>query len=156
MLAFSLFRRKKSLQSVSKHTVSSIFISRITKQPEIFKISAVSLYLAPWRGLEPPVYRLGVDPKCHQEVTSDAKKCLKIQGFSAFSIPSDTMLWQLIQRDFTTSNWLGISKPFDFWWALWVQVNATMYLLFMRNNRKSKSRPQSAPWDTSPSLVCII
>lgn len=59
MLAFSLFRRKKSLQSVSKHTVSSIFISRITKQPKIFKISAVSLYLAPWRGLEPPVYRLG-------------------------------------------------------------------------------------------------
>ena len=37
-------------------------------------------------------YFLGVDPIGHREVTSDAKKCLEILGFSAFPIPSDTML----------------------------------------------------------------
>ena len=42
--------------------------------------------------LESPTCRLGVDPIGHREVTSDAKKCLEILGFSAFLIPSDTML----------------------------------------------------------------
>ena len=35
---------------------------------------------------------LGVAPIRHREVTSNAKKCLEIQGFSAFQIPSDTTL----------------------------------------------------------------
>lgn len=87
MLAFSLFRRKKSLQSVSKHTVSSIFISRITKQPKIFKISAVSLYLAPWRGLEPPVYRLGGGCVIHYATRAYSLVSIRISIFSGCSIP---------------------------------------------------------------------
>ena len=43
-------------------------------------------------GFEPLTFRLGVAPIRHREVTSDAKKCLEIQGFSAFQIPSDTTL----------------------------------------------------------------
>ena len=87
MLAFSLFRRKKSLQSVSKHTVSSSFISRITKQPKIFKISAVSLYLAPWRGLEPPVYRLGGGCVIHYATRAYSLVSIRISIFSGCSIP---------------------------------------------------------------------
>ena len=49
--------------------------------------------LASARWLEHPTYRLGVAPIRHREVTSNAKKCLEIQGFSAFQIPSDTTLW---------------------------------------------------------------
>jgi len=44
------------------------------------------------RGIEPPTYRLGVAPIRHRQVTPDAKKCLEIQAFSVFPIPSDTML----------------------------------------------------------------
>ena len=36
--------------------------------------------------------RLGVDPIRHRQVTPDTKKCLEIQAFSVFPIPSDTML----------------------------------------------------------------
>ena len=41
---------------------------------------------------ERAAFRLGVAPISHREVTPDAKKCLEIQGFSAFPIPSDTTL----------------------------------------------------------------
>ena len=53
------FEGESSLPSVRNHTVSSSFLYRKSKQPKIFTISAVFLYLAPWRGLEPPIYRLG-------------------------------------------------------------------------------------------------
>ena len=49
-------------------------------------------HLAPQKEFESPTFRLGVAPIRHREVTSDAKKCLEIQGFSAFQIPSDTTL----------------------------------------------------------------
>ena len=49
-------------------------------------------FLASQRGFEPPAPRLGVAPIRHREVTSNAKKCLEIQGFSAFQILSDTTL----------------------------------------------------------------
>ena len=52
----------------------------------------LTLYLAPRTGFEPAAYRLGVAPIRHREVTSNAKKCLEIQGFSAFQILSDTTL----------------------------------------------------------------
>ena len=48
--------------------------------------------MARLRGFEPPTYRLGVDPIRHRQVTPDTKKCLEIQAFSVFPIPSDTML----------------------------------------------------------------
>ena len=41
---------------------------------------------------ERATFRLGVAPIRHREVTSNAKKCLEIQGFSAFQILSDTTL----------------------------------------------------------------
>ena len=50
------------------------------------------LFLAPPARLELTTLRLGVDPIQHRQVTPDAKKCLEIQAFSAFSSPSDTML----------------------------------------------------------------
>ena len=49
-------------------------------------------FLAPQKEFESPTFRLGVDPIGHRQVTPDAKKCLEIQAFSAFHIPSDTML----------------------------------------------------------------
>ena len=49
-------------------------------------------YLARQKGFEPPAFPLGVAPIRHREVTSNAKKCLEIQGFSAFQILSDTTL----------------------------------------------------------------
>ena len=82
--------------------------------------------LAPLARLERTASRLGVAPIRHREVTSNAKKCLEIQGFSPFLIPSDTTLHKLFQRDFTPSDWLEISKVLDFWWTLQVQVNVTM------------------------------
>ena len=87
MLAFRLLRRKKSLPSVSNNAVSSSFISRITKQPKIFKISAVSLYLAPWRGLEPPVYRLGGGCVIHYATRAYSLVSIRISIFSGCSIP---------------------------------------------------------------------
>ena len=48
--------------------------------------------MAPPARLELTTLRLGVAPIRHREVTSNAKKCLEIQGFSAFQIPSDTTL----------------------------------------------------------------
>ena len=53
---------------------------------------ARSFFLAPPAGFEPVACRLGVAPIRHREVTSNAKKCLEIQGFSAFQILSDTTL----------------------------------------------------------------
>ena len=43
-------------------------------------------------GFEPGAFRLGVAPIRHRQVTPDTKKCLEIQAFSVFPIPSDTML----------------------------------------------------------------
>lgn len=50
------------------------------------------LCLASPGGFEPLTPRLGVDPIRHRQVTPDTKKCLEIQAFSVFPIPSDTML----------------------------------------------------------------
>ena len=44
------------------------------------------------KGIEPPTSPLGVDPIRHRQVTPDTKKCLEIQAFSVFPIPSYTML----------------------------------------------------------------
>lgn len=109
------------------------------KNAEFSKNKENSAFLAPWRGLEPPVYRLGVDPNRHREVKHSTRKSLVIQGFSPFSILSGTTLHKLIQKDFSTSNLLEISKPFDFWRTLRIQDCSTMYLLFIRSNRKSNS-----------------
>ena len=62
---------------------------RKSRKPFVRRFSA---FLASQKGFEPPTPRLGVAPIRHREVTSDAKKCLEIQGFSAFQIPSDTTL----------------------------------------------------------------
>ena len=69
-------------------------LARLSEQlnkrtPEKCLFSGVLAHL---RGFEPLAYRLGVAPIRHREVTSNAKKCLEIQGFSAFQIPSDTTL----------------------------------------------------------------
>ena len=90
-------------------------------------------------GFEPLTFRLGVDPNRHREVKHSTRKSLEIQGFSPFSILSGTTLHKLIQKDFSTSNLLEISKPFDFWRTLRIQDCSTMYLLFIRSNRKSNS-----------------
>ena len=59
------------------------------RTPEKHLFSGVLAHLT---GFEPVAFRLGVAPIRHREVTSNAKKCLEIQGFSAFQIPSDTTL----------------------------------------------------------------
>ena len=59
------------------------------KTPQSIEITA---FLVRLPGLEPGASGLGVAPIRHREVTSNAKKCLEIQGFSAFQILSDTTL----------------------------------------------------------------
>ena len=49
-------------------------------------------FLASPARFERAAFRLGEAPIRHREVTSNAKKCLEIQGFSAFQILSDTTL----------------------------------------------------------------
>ena len=87
MLAFRLLRRKKSLPSVSNNTVSSSFIFKISKQPKISTISAVFLYLAPWRGLEPPVYRLGGGCVIHYATRAYSLVSIRLSALSDCSIP---------------------------------------------------------------------
>lgn len=48
--------------------------------------------LAPPAGFEPVACRLGVDPKPMYRMIASAKKSLKIQAFSLFSMPSRTAL----------------------------------------------------------------
>lgn len=69
---------------------------------------------------------LGVDPIRWNQVQHSARKSLEIQGFSLFQILSGITLHKRFHRDFTPSDWLEISKSFDFWWTLQVQVNVTM------------------------------
>ena len=66
-----------------------LYIQQKAANPKKHGFAAI---IASQKGLEPPTFRLGVDPIRHREVTSNAKKCLEIQGFSAFQIPSDTTL----------------------------------------------------------------
>jgi len=64
----------------------------IIKKRKAREINGFSGLLAPPGRFELPTFRLGVDPIRHRQVTPDAKKCLEIQAFSVFPIPSDTML----------------------------------------------------------------
>ena len=82
--------------------------------------------LVSWKGIEPPTYRLGVDPMRWNQVQHSARKSLEIQGFSLFQILSGITLHKHFHRDFTPSDWLEISKAFDFWWTLQVQANSSM------------------------------
>ena len=61
-----------------------------SRKPSKTRLSA--LYPVFLSGFDPLAFRLGVAPIRHREVTSNAKKCLEIQGFSAFQILSDTTL----------------------------------------------------------------
>ena len=69
---------------------------------------------------------LGVDPIRWNQVQHSARKSLEIQGFSQFQILSGITLHKHFHRDFTPSNWLEISKAFDFRWTLQVQANSSM------------------------------
>ena len=69
---------------------------------------------------------LGVDPIRWNQVQHSARKSLEIQGFSLFQILSGITLHKHFHRDFTPSNWLEISKAFDFRWTLQVQANSSM------------------------------
>ena len=50
----------------------------------------------------------------------------KIAMMHGFQAVSYTHLDVYKRQDFTPSDWLEISKSFDFWWTLQVQVNVTM------------------------------
>lgn len=66
-----------------------LYIQQKAANPKKHGFAAI---IASQKGLEPPTFRLGVDPIRHRQVTPDTKKCLEIQAFSVFPIPSDTML----------------------------------------------------------------
>jgi len=69
-----------------------IKLNNRTKSKKNTVICGKSRCLAPPERLELTTLRLGVAPIRHRQVTPDAKKCLEIQAFSVFPIPSDTML----------------------------------------------------------------
>ena len=48
------------------------------------------LLLAPWRGLEPPVYRLGDGPKRHKHYQASIKKPREIKAFLQVRCKSGT------------------------------------------------------------------
>ena len=86
---------------------------------------SMSKIASPMR-FERTTYRLGVDPIRWNQVQHSARKSLEIQGFSLFQILSGITLHKHFHRDFTPSDWLEISKAFDFWWTLQVQANSSM------------------------------
>ena len=75
-----------------RHCYEFKFIWKMRNAENLEKSMFSAMFSASLRGFEPPTYRLGVAPIRHREVTSNAKKCLEIQGFSAFQILSDTTL----------------------------------------------------------------
>ena len=107
-----------------EHTSDKSLLSFTGQNP--LKILLNPLKLASQIGVEPTTFRLGVDPIRWNQVQHSARKSLEIQGFSQFQILSGITLHKHFHRDFTPSNWLEISKAFDFRWTLQVQANSSM------------------------------
>lgn len=66
-----------------------LYIQQKAANPKKHGFAAI---IASQKGLEPPTFRLGVDPKPMYRVIASAKKSLEIQAFSLFSMPSRTAL----------------------------------------------------------------
>lgn len=122
------------------------------KNAEIYLLRS---WLASQGGVEPSAPCLGVDPIRWNQVQHSARKSLEIQGFSQFQILSGITLHKHFHRDFTPSNWLEISKAFDFWRTLQVQDNVTMYLLVMRSDRFFIQRSQATTRNSCYSWYSI-
>ena len=120
------FLSDKTLQAAAFTLYNQPFQKDEEKLPIFHKMRKNRQLLARQKGIRTPDLPLGVDPIRWNQVQHSARKSLEIQGFSLFQILSGITLHKHFHRDFTPSNWLEISKAFDFRWTLQVQANSSM------------------------------